>query len=108
MRLLHQINHMPPCISLLSTFISLYIPPNLIVFSFKGKAVRRQLLERYFGADSVMSHSKNLIQNIKTESESKKKDYVFDSELRPLRNISLFEVQCKLNSSGACGKSHFN
>lgn len=38
------------------------------------------------------------------DSESKKKDYVFDSELRPLRNISLYEVQCKLNASGAVGK----
>lgn len=44
------------------------------------------------------------MSNIKSEAENKKKDYVFDSELRPLRNISLFEVQCKLNNSGACGK----
>lgn len=42
---------------------------------FKGKTVRRQLLERYFGCDSVMNYSKNLMSNMK-EAEHKKKDYV--------------------------------
>lgn len=41
------------------------------------------------------------MSNIKVDAEHKKNDYVFDSELRPLRNISLYEVQCKLNAAGA-------
>ncbi|KAI6214303.1 Inositol 1,4,5-trisphosphate receptor [Aphelenchoides besseyi] len=64
-----------------------------------GKTVRRQLLERYFGADAVMSSGKPIMS--KTDVDGKHRDYVFDSELRPLRNISLYEVQCKLNNAGA-------
>lgn len=31
-------------------------------------------------------------------------EFIFDNELRPLKNVSLFEVQCKLNQAGAVGK----
>lgn len=30
-------------------------------------------------------------------------DFIFDAELRPLRHVSLHEVQCKLNTAGAVG-----
>ncbi|CAD5219928.1 unnamed protein product [Bursaphelenchus okinawaensis] len=71
------------------------------MFIQKGKSVRKQLLQRYFGVDAVQSgNQKRIISNIK-DSDGKKKDYIFDAELRPLTNVSLYQVQCKLNDAGA-------
>uniref|UniRef100_A0A915CQ64 Inositol 1,4,5-trisphosphate receptor n=1 Tax=Ditylenchus dipsaci TaxID=166011 RepID=A0A915CQ64_9BILA len=61
-----------------------------------GKLVRKQLLQRYFGEDAVQySKTPN------TAIDGTKIDYIFDNDLRPLRNVSLYEVQCKLNQAGA-------
>uniref|UniRef100_A0A914YSR1 Inositol 1,4,5-trisphosphate receptor n=1 Tax=Panagrolaimus superbus TaxID=310955 RepID=A0A914YSR1_9BILA len=72
-------------------------------FNAQGKAVRMRLLQRYFGSDAVQAPKKLktvAVQGIDS-SNSHKLDHIFDSELKPLRNISLHEIQCKLNDAGA-------
>lgn len=61
-------------------------------------------MQRYFGVDSVQSGTMK-IMNIGNSSDSgqAKNDHIFDHELRPLRHVSLHEVQCKLNGAGAVG-----
>lgn len=68
-------------------------------FNQQGRKVRRQLLERYFGSEAVHGGP------LRTESE---KDNGYDDgidplhgELKPLRETSLYDVQCKLNNAGA-------
>jgi hypothetical protein len=51
------------------------------------------LLERYFGKDAVHSDIDM------SEGGRQPQD-----ELKPLRQTSLFDIQCKLNAAGASGK----
>lgn len=70
-------------------------------FNQQGRRVRRELLERYFGSEAVHGGP------LKTESEND--EHAEDSrnggsdhgELKPLRETSLYDVQCKLNNAGA-------
>uniref|UniRef100_A0A7E4V258 Inositol 1,4,5-trisphosphate receptor n=1 Tax=Panagrellus redivivus TaxID=6233 RepID=A0A7E4V258_PANRE len=76
-------------------------------FNPQGKAVRKQLLQRYFGAEAVQNSSminrRNSITTTNEVAPVKKVnlDHVFDSDLKPLRHVSLHEIQCKLNAAGA-------
>uniref|UniRef100_A0A915CC30 Inositol 1,4,5-trisphosphate receptor n=2 Tax=Parascaris univalens TaxID=6257 RepID=A0A915CC30_PARUN len=66
-----------------------------------GRRVRRQLLEKYFGREVVDAatledeHESNNQHMVTTDMHSE------HSELRPLRETSLYDVQCKLNNAGA-------
>ncbi|VDK41879.1 unnamed protein product [Anisakis simplex] len=69
-------------------------------FNQQGRRVRRQLLKRYFGSEVFDGiGSKNKDENDDTVSTIN--SYHNESELRPLRETSLHDVQCKLNSAGA-------
>uniref|UniRef100_A0AC34QF85 Inositol 1,4,5-trisphosphate receptor n=1 Tax=Panagrolaimus sp. JU765 TaxID=591449 RepID=A0AC34QF85_9BILA len=71
-------------------------------FDHQGKIVRKQLLQRYFGTDAVQSGTMKIIKiGNSSDGGQAKKDHIFDHELRPLRHVSLHEVQCKLNGAGA-------
>ncbi|KAK0400335.1 hypothetical protein QR680_003453 [Steinernema hermaphroditum] len=70
-----------------------------------GRNVRRMLLQRYFGNDSVQSVSSKLVGSIVNDgSKNGKKEYddlLFDADLKPLKQMKLYDVQCKLNKAGA-------
>uniref|UniRef100_A0A1I7YYU4 Inositol 1,4,5-trisphosphate receptor n=1 Tax=Steinernema glaseri TaxID=37863 RepID=A0A1I7YYU4_9BILA len=69
-----------------------------------GRNVRRMLLQRYFGSESVQSSSLKLVGSIVTDTSTHKKDsddIIFDAELKPLKKMKLYDVQCKLNKAGA-------
>ncbi|KAH7730957.1 ITR-1 protein [Aphelenchoides avenae] len=69
-------------------------------FYGQAKVVRRELLERYFGKDAVQTTSNKIMSAIDGGSAGRV-EFMFDSELKPMRNVSLTEVQCKLNKAGA-------
>ncbi|TMS38970.1 hypothetical protein L596_005581 [Steinernema carpocapsae] len=73
-------------------------------FNDQGRNVRRMLLQRYFGSDAVQNFSSNLVGSIVTDGSNNRAstDHImFDVELKPLRQMKLYDVQCKLNKAGA-------
>ncbi|VDD89339.1 unnamed protein product [Enterobius vermicularis] len=69
-------------------------------FNQQGRRVRRQLLERYFGSEAV--HGGPLkVESEKDDLHPDEESNLVHGELKPLRETSLFDVQCKLNNAGA-------
>uniref|UniRef100_A0A915PLW3 Inositol 1,4,5-trisphosphate receptor n=1 Tax=Setaria digitata TaxID=48799 RepID=A0A915PLW3_9BILA len=67
-------------------------------FISQAREVRIRLLKRYFGDDALRS--------TKTDGQPRRLDgneYEFGHELRPIKELSLYDVQCKLNNAGASG-----
>uniref|UniRef100_A0AAF5RY03 Inositol 1,4,5-trisphosphate receptor n=5 Tax=Wuchereria bancrofti TaxID=6293 RepID=A0AAF5RY03_WUCBA len=63
-------------------------------FINQAREVRINLLKQYFGNDAQCSTNG---QTRKLESNG----YEFGNELKPVKELSLYDVQCKLNSAGA-------
>ncbi|KAL3982635.1 RIH domain family protein [Acanthocheilonema viteae] len=63
-------------------------------FINQAREVRIRLLKRYFGADALCSMN---AQNTKLEINERE----FENELKPIKELSLYDVQCKLGSAGA-------
>ncbi|VDO35707.1 unnamed protein product, partial [Onchocerca flexuosa] len=61
-----------------------------------AEEVRIRLLKRYFGDDAVCS-MKTSEQTTKLEGN----EYEFGHELKPIKELPLNDVQCKLNNAGA-------
>ncbi|VDK64075.1 unnamed protein product, partial [Onchocerca ochengi] len=71
-------------------------------FINQAEEVRIRLLKRYFGDDAVFSVKTNE-QTTKLEGNGIPKilQCEFGHELKPIKELSLYDVQCKLNSAGA-------
>uniref|UniRef100_A0A158Q836 Inositol 1,4,5-trisphosphate receptor n=1 Tax=Elaeophora elaphi TaxID=1147741 RepID=A0A158Q836_9BILA len=63
-------------------------------FINQARDVRIRLLRRYFGTDALRGASGQTANLESNESE-------FGNELKPVKKLSLYEVQCKLNNAGA-------
>lgn len=66
------------------------------------------MLERYFGKESIQQYSGTLInlgidKTVEGTAGSRTNTIIFDTDLCPLENLSLYEAQCKLNNAGAVG-----
>lgn len=83
----------------MSLFLSLPFTISLGWF-FQGQSVRRELLLRYFGQGSVQGTTPCAFNSsdpsTSSSSSSTFSECLFDPDLKPLREISLFEIQCKL------------
>uniref|UniRef100_A0A183UJY7 RYDR_ITPR domain-containing protein n=1 Tax=Toxocara canis TaxID=6265 RepID=A0A183UJY7_TOXCA len=70
-------------------------------FNQQGRRVRRQLLERYFGVEAVNASVLKNEHDNGTQNTANDDNPSEPSDLKPLRETSLYDVQCKLNSAGA-------
>uniref|UniRef100_A0A913HZP3 Inositol 1,4,5-trisphosphate receptor n=1 Tax=Strongyloides stercoralis TaxID=6248 RepID=A0A913HZP3_STRER len=79
-------------------------------FYGEAKKLRYTLLKRYFGNHVVEpSHEPMKLQNMRRSHKNndqindydKKESYIFNSDLKPIKSLSLYEIQCKLNNAGA-------
>uniref|UniRef100_A0A0N4ZIS5 Inositol 1,4,5-trisphosphate receptor n=1 Tax=Parastrongyloides trichosuri TaxID=131310 RepID=A0A0N4ZIS5_PARTI len=76
-------------------------------FVGEAKKLRLILLKRYFGSHVVEPpHEPMKLQNMGRTHDSNnesnnKNNYIFNSDLKPIKSISLHEIQCKLNNAGA-------
>uniref|UniRef100_A0A914HGQ2 MIR domain-containing protein n=1 Tax=Globodera rostochiensis TaxID=31243 RepID=A0A914HGQ2_GLORO len=70
-----------------------------------GTSVRRDLLLRYFGAGSVQGNGNESEELSKSDCSgpagSSADECLFDTELKPLKETSLYEIQCKLCNAKA-------
>ncbi|EJD74264.1 cation channel family protein [Loa loa] len=61
-------------------------------FTDQAKEVRIRLLKQYFGNDALLSAN---------EQTAKHENNEFGNELKPVKELSLYDMQCKLNNAGA-------
>uniref|UniRef100_A0A183CC87 Inositol 1,4,5-trisphosphate receptor n=1 Tax=Globodera pallida TaxID=36090 RepID=A0A183CC87_GLOPA len=93
------------CGRVLMTLCKMASTSRLHLYGDQGTSVRRDLLLRYFGAGSVQGNgneSKELPKNDRSgPSASSADECLFDTDLKPLRETSLYEIQCKLCNAKA-------
>ncbi|VDK72063.1 unnamed protein product [Litomosoides sigmodontis] len=63
-------------------------------FISQAREVRIRLLKRYFGADALRNANGQTAKLGSNECE-------FGNELKPIKELSLYDMQCKLDSAGA-------
>uniref|UniRef100_A0A0N5C5P1 Inositol 1,4,5-trisphosphate receptor n=1 Tax=Strongyloides papillosus TaxID=174720 RepID=A0A0N5C5P1_STREA len=79
-------------------------------FYGEAKKLRFTLLRRYFGHHVIepphepmkLQNMRRSHKNVDQANDSKtSENYIFNCDLKPLKSVSLHEIQCKLNNAGA-------
>ncbi|CAG9538689.1 unnamed protein product [Cercopithifilaria johnstoni] len=81
------------CVRVLQTLCRM-ASDNKYKFINQAREVRIRLLKRYFGADVLCSADRQTTKLENNECE-------FGNELKPIKELSLYDVQCKLDNAGA-------
>uniref|UniRef100_A0AC35U5D8 Inositol 1,4,5-trisphosphate receptor n=1 Tax=Rhabditophanes sp. KR3021 TaxID=114890 RepID=A0AC35U5D8_9BILA len=77
-------------------------------FTSEGKKLRLLLIKRYFGnnvveppPEALSIHKMKTVASKEINEKAPPEAYIFNSDLKPIIDISHYETQCKLNNAGA-------